>query len=225
MGLGFNQIQTFDFLTSNKGNLENLEILEIEQNKIVSIQENDFDSNQKLSFLNLNSNPIGNILNKALGKLINLRTLKISKTNLSSLTLSESLKELDLSLLNNVAISNKELLTNIEWINLSNSKLKNVSFDLFLSNSTKFVDFSLNHFSCDDFKMFKVLGNNMETLKLSRTNLQQIDQIDFRNMINLKYLDLSFNNLTFVNSTSFDIIKNLEYLDLSWNKLFDLMLF
>ena len=69
--------------------------------------------------------------------------------------------------------------------------------------------------------MFKILGNKIETLKLSQTNLQEIDQIDFRNMINLKYLDLSINNLTFVNSTSFDCIKNLEYLDLSWNKLFE----
>ena len=149
----------------------------------------------------------------------NLKTLKISKININSLNFSKSLKELDLSFLVNVSISNKEILSNIEWINLSNSNLLNVSFDLFLSNSTKFVDFSLNHFSCDDFKMFKVLGNKMETLKLSQTNLQEIDQIDFRSMIYLKYLDLSFNNLTFVNSTSFDIIKNLEYLDLSWNKL------
>ena len=161
----------------------------------------------------------------ALEKLISLRTLKISETNINSLTVSENLKDLDLSFLYNFSISNQELLADIEWINLSNTKLLNISFDLFLSSSTKFVDFSFNQFSWDDFKMFKVLGNKMAALKLSQTNLQQLNQIDFRNMINLKYLDLSFNNLTFVNSTSFDIIKNLEYLDLSWNKLFDLMLF
>ena len=123
LGLGFNQIQTFDFLKYNKENLENLEILEIEQNKILLIQENDFDFNRQLVFLNLNSNPLKNISTKAFNSLIKLKTLKISKTNINRLTVRKSFKELDLGFLLNVSVSNKEALKNIE-LSLNGKKTK-----------------------------------------------------------------------------------------------------
>jgi Leucine-rich repeat (LRR) protein len=58
-------------------------------------------------------------------------------------------------------------------------------------------------------------------LKLRQTNLQKIDQINLKNLINLKHLDLSFNNLSFISQDSFEFNLNLEYLDLSSNSLIE----
>ncbi len=69
--------------------------------------------------------------------------------------------------------------------------------------------------------MFNVLGSSMEVLKLRQTNLQKLDQINLKNLINLKHLDLSFNNLSFISQDSFEFNLNLEYLDLSSNSLYE----
>jgi Leucine-rich repeat (LRR) protein len=210
--LNSNQINSLIFL--NASNHYNLEFIDLEQNKIVTIEENDFKFNLKLSFLNLNSNPIEKI---ELGGLNFLTTLKLSNTSISAIFVNSSLKELDLSCLNvSVTLENN----NVEWIKLANASL-NVSFGIFLNNSTKYVDFSFNDFSLNDFSMFKVLDSALETLKLRKTNLQEIDQINLKNLINLKYLDLASNNLSFISQMTFEYTQHLEYLDLSSNRLLE----
>jgi len=109
-----------------------------------------------------------------------------------------SLKELDLNLLNFSVASNS---TQLNAISLANAKV-NVSFELFLSNLTKSVDFSENKFI--DFKIFEALGDSMETLILRNTNMQRIEQIYLNNLVNLKYLDLSFNNLFSLSKDEFE---------------------
>jgi insulin-like growth factor-binding protein complex acid labile subunit len=213
-----NQINSTDFLQLNKNDLYNLEYLELEENNITLINETLFQSFSKLSYLNLNSNPIKSIHENTFKSLKLLKTLRVSNTKIDSLFLNSNLKELDLSYLN-ATISNIEQLTNIEWINLANSNL-NCSFELFLSNFTKYVDFSYNQFKWDnDSKMFNILGSALEVLKLRQTNLQELDQINLKNLSNLRHLDLSFNNLSFTSKDSFEFNLNLEYLDLSSNSL------
>jgi Leucine-rich repeat (LRR) protein len=215
-----NQINSTDFLKSNENILYNLEYLDLEANKIAYINERHFHSYHKLSYLNLNSNPIESINHNAFIWLSLLKTLWVSNTKIDSLFLNSNLVELDLSYLN-ASISGIEQLTNIEWINLAYSKV-NCSFGLFLRSSTKYVDFSYNQFKWEyDSNIFNVLGSFLEVLKLRQTNLQKLDQINLKNLINLKHLDLSFNNLSFISPDSFEFNLNLEYLDLSSNSLYE----
>jgi Leucine-rich repeat (LRR) protein len=218
--LNNNQINSIDFLQLNKNDLYNLEYLEVKENNITLINETHFQSCLDLSSLNLKSNPIESIHENTFKSLKLLKTLRVSNTKIDSLFLNSNLKELDLSYLN-ASISNVEQLTNIEWINLANSKV-NCSFELFLSNSTKYVDFSYYQIKWEnDSKMFNILGSSLVVLKLRQTNLQKIDQINLKNLINLKHLDLSFNNLSFISQDSFEFNLNLEYLDLSSNSLIE----
>jgi Leucine-rich repeat (LRR) protein len=215
-----NQINSIDFLQLNKNDLYNLEYLEIEENKITLINETHFQFYFYLSSLNLNSNPIESIHKNTFKSLKLLKTLWVSNTKIDSLFLNSNLKELDFSYLN-ASISGIEQLTNIEWINLANSKV-NCSFGLFLRSSTKYVDFSYNQFKWEnDSKMFNLLGSALAVLKLRQTNLQILDQINLKNLTNLKHLDLSFNNLSFICQDSFEFNLNLEYLDLSSNHLYE----
>jgi Leucine-rich repeat (LRR) protein len=218
--LSFNKIDS-SFLLETSKSLNNLNSLDLDYNKIDSIRENDLEFNPKLKFLNLNSNPIRKIHEKALVKLIYLETLKLSNISINNTVfLNSNLKELDLSYLN-VTISNMEQLTNTEWINLANSKV-NCSFDLFPSNITKYVDFSYNQFKWEnDYKMFNKLGPALEALKLRQTNLQKLDQINLKKLTNLRHLDLLFNNLSFISQDSFEFNLNLECLDLSSNCLYE----
>jgi insulin-like growth factor-binding protein complex acid labile subunit len=218
--LSSNQLSSISFLKTNKKSLENLEHLDLERNKIVYIDENEFEFFAKLRNLNLNSNQINKIREKTFEKLVNLQSLKISKTKIKSVFLNTRIKELDLSYLN-ISITNKKQINQIEWINLANSKL-NCSFGLYLGNQTKYVDFSYNQFKWEkDSKIFNILGSSLEVLKLRQTNLQKIDQINLKNLINLNYLDLSFNNLSFMSQDAFEFNLNLEYLDLSSNCLYE----
>jgi Leucine-rich repeat (LRR) protein len=215
--LSFNQINSTDFLKSNQSDLNNLEMLYLDHNKIVSIEENTFDLTLQLKFLSLNSNPVKNINEKSLEKLDYLETLKLSNTSINSLSLIASLKELDISYLN-LAILNFDELNTIEWINLANVQT-NFSNELFISDLSKYVDFSFNHDV--DFRIFNILGSSLETLILRNTYLQNIDHINLKNLVNLKYLDLSFNNLSCISQDSFEFNLNLEYLDLSSNSLYE----
>jgi Leucine-rich repeat (LRR) protein len=218
--LSFNQIKSADFLKSNENYLLALKYLDLEKNEIDLINESHFQSYFNLSFLNLNSNPIKSNSEKAFMGFKFLKTLRLANTKIDTLFLNSNLKELDLSFLN-ASISGIEQLTDIEWINLANSKV-NCSFELFLSKFTKYVDFSYNQFKWEnDSKMFNKLGPALEVLKLRQTNLQKIDQINLKNFINLKHLDLSFNNLSFISQDSFEFNLELEYLDLSSNCLYE----
>jgi insulin-like growth factor-binding protein complex acid labile subunit len=213
-----NQINSIDFLQLNKNDLYNLDYLELEENNITLIHETLFQSFVYLFHLNLNSNPIKSIFENTFKSLKLLKTLRVSNTKIDSLFLNSNLQELDLSYLN-VSISGIEQLTKIEWINLANSKV-NCSFGLFLSSSTKYVDFSYNQFKWEnDSKIFNILGSALEVLKLRQTSLQKLDQINLKKLINLKHLYLSFNNLSYISQDSFEFNLNLEYLDLSSNSL------
>jgi Leucine-rich repeat (LRR) protein len=119
-----------------------------------------------------------------------------------------------------LSLSNSKNIGVFERIEIAKAKLTNVSIDLFLSQSTKYVDFSFISFEYDDFKMFDLLGSSMETLKLQQINLKFVDQISLKNLINLKHLDLSFNNLTFISKASFEYNTKLEHLDLNSNSLY-----
>ncbi len=218
--LSSNRISSGDFLKNNKGYLNKLETLDLAKNNYFSIQDNEFEFNMKLKFINLNSNPIELIRQKAFEKLVFLETLKLSNTKIKNVFLHSNLKELDLGSVN-LTITSLEKIIKIEWINLANTTV-NCSLGLFLSNFTRYVDFSYNNLNWnEDYKMFKVLGSALETLKLRQTDLQKLDRINLKNLINLKYLDLSFNNLIFVSQDSFEFSLNLEYLDLSSNYLYE----
>jgi Leucine-rich repeat (LRR) protein len=219
--LGFNQLKSLDFLRDQRNFVKNLKSLDLGNNIIEFIGENDFEVNHNLTYLNLNANPIKFIHKNAFGNFNSLTSLSLSNTSITFLYLNRSIKELDLSHLSNISlIMNVVNVKKIEWINLANTKI-NISFDLFLSNLTIFVDFSYNPFTWIEFKMFNVLGSSLETLKLKETHLQSMEQINLQNLIALKHLDLSFNNLSELSQNTFEFQINLEYLDLSSNRIYE----
>jgi len=217
--LASNQLKSLDFLKDNKNYLAYLNNLDLAHNQLTSIKESDFEFNPNLKFLSLNSNPIETIDEKTFEKLKFLETLKISNTLVKTLLMRGSFKELDFRNLS-LSISNSENIGLIERIEIAKAKLTNVSIGLFLSQSTKYVDFSFVSFESGDFKFLNILGSSMETLKLQQINLTFIDQVSLKNLINLKHLDLSFNNLTFISKKSFEYNTKLEYLDLNSNSLY-----
>jgi Leucine-rich repeat (LRR) protein len=221
LSLNSNQMSSTSFLNGSKNCLYNLDFLDLSQNMITSIGKYDFEFLNNLNSLNLNSNPIESIHENTFERLSNLKTLKISNISAQYLLVNPTIKQLDFSFVN-LSIINSESLSAIEWINLAHSQV-NVSFCAFLSNQTKYVDFSYYDFRWDenDFKCFSTLGPALETLKLRKTNLQSIDQINFKQLLNIKHLDLSYNNLSFLNPNSFEYTANLEYLDLSSNRLLE----
>jgi Leucine-rich repeat (LRR) protein len=211
--LGFNQLEYVDFYVNNNS----LEIFDLEHNKIALIKANDFEFKLNLTLLNLNSNPITEIHAKAFVNLRALKTLKISNTSVNLLPVTKTLVQLDLSNLFNLSLSSDDYLSRqIEWINVANASIRNVSFHRFLSNRTVYVDFSFNSVTRDDLKM---LDSSLQTLILRRCNLHELSQINFDKLFNLKHLDVSSNNLTFLSLTLFERTKNLEHLDLSSNGL------
>jgi Leucine-rich repeat (LRR) protein len=211
--LSLNQIISTCFFRNNNFTKE-LEILDLEQNRIAFIEGSTFQFYPKLKLLNLNSNPIKSLPTNLFTNFV-LQSLKLSNTSISLFSFnSNNLKELDLSYLN-ISILDLERFKCLEWICLANSKT-NVPFGVFISNLTKYVDFSYTIF---DFRILNVLGPAMETLKLRQTNLQNIEEINLKNQVNLKHLDLSFNNLTFLSPDILLYTPRLEYLDLSSNSL------
>ncbi len=224
--LSHNQLNDANFFLENNQKHTNLTMLELDFNKIESIQEKEFELYPNLECLNLNSNPIKHIDEKAFENLNLLKSLKLSNTSIKHLNLAKNLKELDISFLN-FSIFNFKNSNTLEWINLAEAQAENLSIGSFLNNFTRHIDFSFIQLNLDDFKMLGNAGKCLETLKLRKTNLQQIDQINFDQLVNLKYLDLSLNNLTFVSAATFKFTPKLEHLNLSANRLheFHIMLF
>jgi len=217
--LSNNRLTNLEFLRENRNFTKSLQGLELGSNRIDFIGANDFEFNRELTFLNLNSNPIKAIQGNAFERIDFLASLKLSNTSINVFYINKtSLKELDLSCSANLTLLKVENAKRIEWVNLASTKM-NFSFGNFLSNVTRYVDFSFNSFSWTQFKIFNVLGNALETLKLRQTNLQSLEQISFENLLNLKYLDLSSNSLTNVSQNKMEFLKNLEHLDLSSNRI------
>jgi Leucine-rich repeat (LRR) protein len=219
--LSDNQLNGLRFLRENRNFTKSLQSLELDYNSISFIGANDFEFNKELKFLNLNSNPIKSIHVNTFEKMAFLISLKLSNTSINELFINiTSLKELDLSYTANLTLVKVENVQRIESVNLASTKM-NISFGNFLSNLTRYVDFSFNSYTWTQFRMFNVLGNALETLRLRQTNLQNMEQISFENFLNLKYLDLSFNSLSSVSENKMEFLKNLEHLDLSSNRIFE----
>jgi Leucine-rich repeat (LRR) protein len=86
MILRSNKINSTHFLKINQNDLNNLEYLDLEGNKILLIEDTHFLSYLNLSFLNLNSNPIESIHVSAFKGLKLLKTLRLSKSKIDSVT-------------------------------------------------------------------------------------------------------------------------------------------
>ena len=87
----------------------------------------------------------------------------------------ENIKELDLSW-NSLYFSDSYFTaTNVENIQLNNVKFlnSNVSFEIFIDSKIKYLDFSNNNFSKDQFQIFDNLSN-IVSFKLSKVNFKKI---------------------------------------------------
>ena len=206
-------------------NLQHLELLDVSENAIESVNENDFNFSFRLNSINLNNNPIKYIHYAAFEHLNMITTFKIANThltvfNVSLLKNSRALTNLDISL-NIISIDlnvSDTFLKNVRFICLN--KIRGVNPNVFLAlflnvENIEELDFSGNYFSSN----FSKFGKSMTKFELRSVNLQSTKQIHLMNLSSLTYLDLSYNNLTFMDFESFECLTRLKFLDLSNNRI------
>lgn len=119
---------------------------------------------------------------------------------------------------NNIADSFKNIIANIEKLNLFNCQISSKSFLQILNlfdkkTRLKKLDLSNNNFC--EFKFKLGMLQELKTLKLSQNKIQTVD---FFELLKIQNLDLSFNQITNVESI-FENLPHLKKLNLSNNCL------
>ncbi|KAI4479851.1 hypothetical protein M0804_010590 [Polistes exclamans] len=107
--------------------------------------------------------------------------------------------------------------TKLEWIDLSDNRLKfpNDIFDY--TKSFKRLELSDNGLGSKDIKMLYEL-ENLEFLNLMENELKELPADIFVNLVSLKTLNLRRNDLSDLPEQIFDALEKLETLDISFNK-------
>lgn len=193
----FKNLEAFDDET-------NLELLDLSNNQIATIDIDVFKSFPHLKHLNLNSNQLKKINIFAFDLNNQLIDLKLSNNQLDDdsiefLLFSSSLvnlEQLDLSFNKLTRLSDHIFnnLLNLKQINLSNNQLKIINLIRLFSMNTRLADIDLS--------------KNID-LKIYQSNESQL----YTNLkhLNMAHIDLSNNNLTLIN----DYYPNLRYLNMS----------
>jgi Leucine-rich repeat (LRR) protein len=231
--LSFNELVSLDDDEKDEieaVNLDKLELLDVSNNFIKSIEKLTFCPN--LLWLDLNENQIEKIDERAFQTLKKLKSIKISKTktnlsyllftNKSLVTLDSSWNTLNFGEENQVEFdtvfrSLQEI--RLVGIEIAQNTNGNISLKKFLNPNLTSLDFSNNPFllKANDFGNFNIL-KRVKTFEMRHCHLtsDSISSIRFDTFKQLIKLDLSYNNLTQVESL---LVDSLEYLDLSHNQI------
>lgn len=194
----------------------NLEILNLEENKLYDIDKS-ISYLTSLKYLNLSKNRL-NKIPENIKNLKNLETLNIENNKITKIEIHpnefQNLNTLNLSF-NNIEVINKEIinLVKIKNLNLSLNKIEEIPD--YISNLKNLESLNLNHNKIvkinEKLKKIKCLnkffleGNKIKSIPKSISKFK-----------NLKYLDLSSNEIKKIPSTFIQLI-HLVYLDISFN--------
>lgn len=186
--------------------MQDLRVLDLSHNGIVTILDHFFKFNRYIEELLLNNNNITKLTSNALADLTYLKRLDLSTNSLESVAkgLFDALNNLEyLNLANNpitnVPSSTFRGLTNLRWINLSNNKLKQLTFGLF-HFSPRVRSLTLDSTEIDILHNSEFLGLPLlEELKIrNNKRLVEIEPYLLADTPQIKHLDISGNSLTFL---------------------------
>eukprot|EP01134_Creolimax_fragrantissima_P005100 CFRG5100T1 len=232
LDLSYNKIHTIP-KTSLLGNLTKLEKLLLRSNELVDVRSLNFDSNPKLSTLDLTLNNItvlseGSLL--GLSNLTSLRSLDLSSNHMSSIdksvfgtTIWPYLTTLKLSN-NSLTVLDADLfkgLSNVTDLLLMNNKIKTIDANAF-QGMAHLIALRIrgNALSSLTQSMFATANQTLETLDLSHNGITSVANGTFADMTKIRSLDLSFNAITSLPDNTFGCCgSNLVVLRLQNNRL------
>ncbi|XP_063923713.1 leucine-rich repeat-containing G-protein coupled receptor 4-like [Zophobas morio] len=232
--LSNNHIQTI--LPGAFTGLTKLKELYLDNNNLSEISKGIFTSLHRLEILDLSENNLVRIEQYALMGVSDLKTLYLQNNKLSQLddNIFDKLSQLsDIDLSGNPLIKVPNLpLTGLNYLNLGNTSLKDVSILPELNSTMKVLNLTSSHLDRVDFSKFR----NVETLDVSNNNLStlenfqnfQVDTLDLSNnkirFINggfkkLLSLNMANNQLEIVNNTLFNDSKSMLVIHLGFNNI------
>jgi len=209
--------------------LPNLEILNLNDNKISDLSPLERVDFKKLKILKLFINKISDV--SIFGKvdfkeleILVLRYNKISEISILEKFNFEKLEYLDLGTneISDITILEKVDFKNLKKLNLSNNKISDITIlEKVDFKNLKKLDLSYNKIS-DISILEKVDFKDLNKFDLSRNKISEISilaKIDFKN---LNKFNLFFNNISDISILEKVDFKNLKEFDLSYNKISDI---
>ena len=224
--------------------LSSLDYLDLSMNQIVEIKDDCFSASKELQVLNLNDNKLGSILDpdlyglQTLSSLFlarneidlisggafkfcnNLQVLDLSRNKIRDLnvgtfrgTIRNSLRELYLShnQLTSVPTAALQNIKHLTVLDLSENHLKNLSAEDFWNINSDLQDLRLT--GCGLYTLaedaFKGLGLLLK-LDLSNNGLHEVPSRSFQHLRRLEELKIGRNNIGTFRSSDFSFLKNLK---------------
>ncbi|XP_023228822.1 leucine-rich repeat-containing protein 15-like [Centruroides sculpturatus] len=208
-------------------NLHNLTKLDLNDNKLESINPLVFRNLTRLEYLDLGLNRIKDLPSGMLKGLFNLRLFFIQGNRELSVIPSgffKKLHNLTMFIASRCSISSLAEdvfsdLINLEIVNLDSNQIEHLPPNL-LRNNKRLTQFSCsnNKISTLPTEIFHRLSE-LRWLSLLGNRLENLPEDVFLNLLSLQELSLSFNRLTFLPENIFFPLTNLTRLDLSNNNL------
>lgn len=220
--LGNNEeVELFDGLLSN---LDRLKELRINNCNLKNISGNMFTNSTSIKYLDLSFNRI-EYLNSSLDNLTSLKTLKLARNKLSSISLQsmDDLEELDLTANEFQFITTKNFLSldqlkSLKKLILARNQIERIDRNVFRSASIQYVDLSrnkletINDIGADVFNGL----TNLYKLDLSH-NLLTSCELDLLVKTKLEELDYSYNNIKYLDLNNVLSVSRQMIVDLSYN--------
>ena len=201
------------------GNLKYIVSLDISNNLLIELYESFVGESSSLKFLNISSNNLTK-LPESFSKLNKLIRIDLSNNKFNEIP--ESIQKLSFitfnisgNYLSNITEKSIDFLKKINFLNLSNNKLLELSESFCNLKNLVNLDISDNKL----LKLSESFGglSNLDNLNISNIGLTELP-ISFGKLKKIRILNISGNNLTELNEL-FGEFTNLQLLNISGNKL------
>lgn len=218
------EINLYEFSSAFCQAFNNLEVIDISEEQIESINANSLENCAELKQLSFAYNEIDNISPRLFSKNNKLTHISLSNNKLTTLpeivfSSQHDLDTLDLSYnyIKKLPRNIFSYLSNLKHLNLLNNKLKDLNSNLFENlQSLKTLTLSFNKLSELPKNIFKPLIN-IEKLWISSNQLAVIHSSSFGNNVKLTLLDMSDNQISSIDPNILDKIKSIGFINMREN--------